>query len=128
MPLGKTADWVQLRDQRRLLQTDLSISKIGRGFLDVLKLGHTRHRWAVLWLNHSLDHERQGSPSIQFNDHESAFRLCLAAQYSGSGLGLQIQGQVCAAPPAAAATPGGALRRVVDSVKRCDLQIQGSDL
>ena len=33
---------------------------------------------------------------------------------------------VRAAPPAAAAAPSGALRRIVVSVKRCDLQIQGS--
>jgi hypothetical protein len=79
-------------------------------------------------LKHSLDRKRHGVPSIQFNDHKPAFGLCLAAGYSRSGLGLQISGPVRADSPAAAATPGGALRRIVVSVKRCDLQIQGSDL
>jgi hypothetical protein len=33
----------------------------------------------------------KGIPSIQFNDHAPALGLCLAAGYSGSGLGLTIQ-------------------------------------
>jgi hypothetical protein len=40
-------------------------------------------------------------------------------------IGPEHSGPVRAVPPAAAATPGGAIRRVVVDVKRCDLQISG---
>ena len=71
-------------------------------------LPHTRHRWAVR-RRITVPAMSEAVPSIRFNDHEPAFRLCLAAGYSGSGLGLTDLGPVRAAPPAAAATPSGAL-------------------
>ena len=55
-------------------------------------LPHTRHRWAVR-RRITVPAMSEAVPSIPFNDHEPAFRLCLAAGYSGGGLGLQIQGR-----------------------------------
>jgi hypothetical protein len=61
-----------------------------------------------------------------FNSTITHLRLgfVLGAGYS-KRLGPEDSGPVRAAPPAAAATPGGALRRVVASVERRDVQIRG---